>query len=200
MSTRYFFDTEFLEDGHTIELISIGIVCEDGREFYAVNKDFSRVRVFSDPWLLENVVPHLPVKKILDNEPWSYSNMDEDYSHPAWMPRREIARAICKFTLPPTLDPQDPLPQQYMDEWSRPEWWAYYADYDWVALCQLFGRMIDLPSGWPMYCRDLKQLADQLGVKFTKQIFGEHHALSDARWVKEHFADVEALLPRNERW
>jgi hypothetical protein len=27
---RYFYDTEFLEDGKTIELISIGIVCEDG--------------------------------------------------------------------------------------------------------------------------------------------------------------------------
>ena len=35
--TRYFIDTEFMEDGHTIELISIGICCEDGREFYAVS-------------------------------------------------------------------------------------------------------------------------------------------------------------------
>ncbi len=28
--TRYAYDTEFLEDGRTIALISIGIVCEDG--------------------------------------------------------------------------------------------------------------------------------------------------------------------------
>src|SRR4051812_11038169 len=33
---KYFYDTEFLEDGQTIELISIGIVAEDGREYYAV--------------------------------------------------------------------------------------------------------------------------------------------------------------------
>lgn len=34
---RYFFDTEFYEDGKTIDLVSIGIVAEDGRELYAVN-------------------------------------------------------------------------------------------------------------------------------------------------------------------
>jgi hypothetical protein len=29
---RYWLDTEFIEDGKTIDLISIGIVAEDGRE------------------------------------------------------------------------------------------------------------------------------------------------------------------------
>ena len=33
---RIFYDTEFLEDGKTIDLISIGMVAEDGREYYAV--------------------------------------------------------------------------------------------------------------------------------------------------------------------
>lgn len=28
---RFWFDTEFIENGHTIDLISIGIVAEDGR-------------------------------------------------------------------------------------------------------------------------------------------------------------------------
>lgn len=31
---KYFIDTEFVDDGHTIDLISIGIVAEDGRELY----------------------------------------------------------------------------------------------------------------------------------------------------------------------
>lgn len=26
---------------------------------------------------------------------------------------------------------------------------GYYADYDWVAFCQLFDRMIDLPKDFP---------------------------------------------------
>ena len=37
---RYFYDTEFIEDGETIELVSFGVVAEDGREFYAVSSDF----------------------------------------------------------------------------------------------------------------------------------------------------------------
>jgi hypothetical protein len=36
---RYWLDTEFIEDGHTIDLISIGIVAEDGRELYAENME-----------------------------------------------------------------------------------------------------------------------------------------------------------------
>ena len=52
---KYFYDTEFLEGKQdrrflgikygktlpTIDLISIGIVCEDGREYYAISKDFN---------------------------------------------------------------------------------------------------------------------------------------------------------------
>ena len=34
---RYFLDTEFIEDGKTIDLLSIGIVAEDGRELYLQN-------------------------------------------------------------------------------------------------------------------------------------------------------------------
>ena len=34
---RYFYDTEFIEDGTTIDLVSIGVVDETGREFYAVS-------------------------------------------------------------------------------------------------------------------------------------------------------------------
>mgnify|MGYP007132577418 CR=1 FL=1 len=32
---RYFLDTEFQEDGETIRLISLALVADDGREFYA---------------------------------------------------------------------------------------------------------------------------------------------------------------------
>lgn len=68
---------------------------------------------------------------------------------------------------------------------DTPEFWGYYSDYDWVAFCWLFGSMIDLPKGWPMYCRDIKQLADQMGeLALPEQTSTEHHALADARWNK----------------
>ncbi len=69
---------------------------------------------------------------------------------------------------------------------DEPEIWGYYADYDWVVLCQLFGTMMQLPKGWPMYCRDVKQFCDWLGnPKLPKQKGAEHNALADAAWTKE---------------
>lgn len=52
---RYYLDTEF--DEERFELISIGVVAQDGREFYAVNSSYDTA-VMSE-WLRENVAPHL---------------------------------------------------------------------------------------------------------------------------------------------
>ncbi|KAA1252228.1 polyadenylate-specific 3'-exoribonuclease AS [Mycobacterium simiae] len=55
---RYFYDTEFIEDGCTIELISIAMVGEDGREYYAVSTEFDPQRAGS--WVRAHVLPKLP--------------------------------------------------------------------------------------------------------------------------------------------
>lgn len=55
---RYFYDTEFIEDGRTIELVSIGIVAEDGREYYAVSTGFDGSR--ANTWVRNNVLNQLP--------------------------------------------------------------------------------------------------------------------------------------------
>lgn len=147
---RYWFDTEFIEDGKTIDLMSIGIVAEDGRSLYLESSECNLGR--ASPWVRENVIPHL-------------------VGGEARVSRVQMQTAIRNF-----ID----------DGAGKPEFWAYYADYDWVALCQLFGTMMDLPSGWPMYCRDVKQLCDELGnPKLPEQGKGEHHALADAKWTRE---------------
>jgi hypothetical protein len=151
---RYFFDTEFYEDGSTIDLISIGIVCDDGREFYACSVEARLDRV-SD-WVRINVLPHLP-----------------RYGDIAWMCRADIAAALRGFIRP--------APEQ-----KRAELWAYYADYDHVCLSQLYGTMINLPSHFPMFTRDLKQLSVDVGSpKHPPDPEGEHNALVDARWNRD---------------
>ena len=57
---RIFYDCEFLEDGKTIDLISIGLIAEAGDEYYAVNSDMPIERIESHGWLMKNVVPHIP--------------------------------------------------------------------------------------------------------------------------------------------
>lgn len=55
---RFFYDTEFIEDGRTVELVSIGVVAEDGREFYAVSTEFDPGR--ASAWVREHVLNQLP--------------------------------------------------------------------------------------------------------------------------------------------
>jgi hypothetical protein len=58
MVYRYFYDCEFIEDGRVIDLVSIGVVDEHGREFYAISTEFDdRAAV---PWVRRNVLDRLP--------------------------------------------------------------------------------------------------------------------------------------------
>lgn len=157
---KLFFDTEFIEDGKTIELLSIGIVRDDGATYYAEPVEADRSR--ASEWVKANVLPNLtgPVK-----------------------PRAQIAREIIEFA------------------GDAPEFWAYYADYDWVALCQLYGTMMDLPDSWPMFCMDLKQLAVTLGnpdlhALATMDDGTEHNALADAQWVADVWVALDRLKDR----
>lgn len=158
---RYWFDTEFIEDGRTIDLLSIGIVAEDGRELYLCNKEANLSR--ANAWVKANVFPFLPVRPVGDGVSFEW---DAD---PSVCLAVTIRRNILDFIGD-----------------DKPEFWAYYADYDWVAFCQLFGTMMDLPQGWPMYCCDIKQWCDQLGnLALPAQEGDEHHALADARWNRQ---------------
>lgn len=171
-ATLYHFDTEFIEDGTTIDLISLGIVCEDGRELYLLNWDCDHSK--ANDWVKENVLKTLP-ERHRGNLVASAGGVFGRYvSH------CRIAMEVKKFCNPETH--------------GNPEFWAYYADYDWVVFCQLFGTMMDLPDGFPMYCRDIKQLCDSLGnPALPKQGDGEHNALEDARWNKQAYEYLMSL-------
>lgn len=58
---RYWFDTEFIDTGRVIELISIGIVAEDGREYYAISNEFNAAE--ANGWVKEHVLVHLPPRE-----------------------------------------------------------------------------------------------------------------------------------------
>ena len=157
---RFYLDTEFIERGYKkIELISIGIVTQNGNEFYAVASDGWNPNHASD-WVKQNVLPHL------DKYP--------AYIH---MTRKEIAKQIIEF-----INKHRHADNKQMR--SKPEFWGYYADYDWVLFCQLFGTMMNLPKNFPKFCRDVKQLAVDLGnPKLPKQKDTEHNALADAKHI-----------------
>lgn len=115
---RFFFDTEFIEDGQTIDLVSIGVVGEDGREFYAVSTEFDPGR--AGPWVRANVLDKLPppaspvyrsraqIRELLlaflrepggEIELWAwYAAYDHVALAQLWGCMPELPRAIPRFT------------------------------------------------------------------------------------------------------
>ena len=271
---KYFYDTEFLEGTQksflgqskpTIDLISIGIVCEDGREYYAISKDFNlkeawnrfdvqeqtpyeKQHGFSGRkiyWIRENVL--MPIffelaerefHNIHFKDEWTYEGKVVDLevfksnkvwtSNFTWFKKlinkygktnKQIAQDVFEFISQDeiTIDKA----KFYNKSYENNELYGYYSAYDHVALCWLFGKMIDLPKGFPMYTIDLKQELDNksneminricyesgnhtiwdLGyaLKEIKKLDGypkqtnEHNALADAKFNLELYKFIQTL-------
>lgn len=191
---KVFYDTEFLENGSTIELISIGMVDENGREYYAVNLDFPLYRYMSEPWLRENVLPSLPVRLLPPQDGGGLGYYLWDWRHPHWTAlktRRQIAEEVKRFLV-------GGVDGVVVDR-DTPELWAYYGAYDHVALAQLFGRMIDLPAGIPMFTHELCQAWEVAGrPDKPAQKEGKHNALGDAQWNRRLYKECAAALARKQ--
>lgn len=175
---RFFFDTEFMENGYTIELISIGCIDTLGRTYYACNVEARLDR--ANPWVREHVIPQLPT-----------------CSDPAWKTRAQIKADLLAFWFGGTAT----LVYARPEACPPIELWAYYGAYDWVVLCQLWGRMIVLPPAMPMFAMDVKALARLLGdPDLPPQVLTEHNALNDASWTYEAYQFLMRLwIERNER-
>ncbi|MGH3661077.1 MAG: polyadenylate-specific 3'-exoribonuclease AS [Micromonosporaceae bacterium] len=153
MPYRYFYDCEFIEDGRTIDLVSIGVVDEHGREFYAVSTEFDdRAAV---PWVRRNVLDKLPSP-----------------ADPAWRDRARIRADLYDFLVAPL--------RQKLDR--QLELWAWFAAYDHVVLCQLWGSMTALPRAIPRFTKDLRQRWEDVGrPPLPGAGDDQHDALADAR-------------------
>lgn len=245
---KYFIDTEFHEykkrvgligfkkEVETIDLISIGIVCEDGREYYAINKDFDIKSAWNNVWLRENVLSEiydaLLSKVGMYGKTHHYNLMQYNIKGVKnllrWngQSKKDIANDICAFIYGDDCGGSGmsaiemATKYEISDKTKEPEFYAYYADYDWVVFCWLFGRMIDLPKGFPMYCKDLKQNVDELvegrfnkeknskssnylskkeilehiknNPNYPKQK-NEHNALADAKWNHELYNFLKSI-------
>lgn len=247
---KYFLDTEFIEGFHKplfgkrrhfIDLISIGIVCEDGREYYAVSNEFDLKAAWKNEWLKDNVLKPIHKQLFYKLSPYAktyHYDLFEAFSIRSlrnlikWYGKsnKQIVAEIVTFCKPEKLTHRSTLertetdylvsPDIIRETRDNPEFYAYYADYDWVLFCSLFGTMMDLPKGFPMYCRDLKQMMDDhkiYGTAMTsegsKKVLltldeklmvlkrssaypkqtNEHHALADAKWNFELYKFLSSL-------
>lgn len=158
---RLWFDTEFIDTGDRILLLSIGAISEDGATYYAEPHD-TPIAQASD-WVHANV---LPLMARFDERRYR-RRADSPIK-----PRPQIAEDLIEFAGP------------------YPEWWAYVDEYDWVLLSQLFGCLTERPATWPFRARDVREIFDLSGMAgepedWVSPPMNIHHALSDAKWDRK---------------
>lgn len=185
------YDSEFIDRGNRITPLSIGFVRDDGEELYRVwNSELALYDAVNDPWLRENVVSSLPVTVHGTEDSfiftWDENHPDFEYVKPV----EQIRQDVEDFLLEPVL------------KGGSITLWAWYAAYDHVLLAQIFGKMLDLPAGIPMFTCDLKQEHVRLGEPtLPRQKEGQHNSLADARHnrvIRETLKEIERS--RLEMW
>jgi hypothetical protein len=204
MNNNYYIDFEFLEGTQTkrflgipygktkptIDIISVGIIDNNNREYYAVSKDFNLHEAWNRYDLKYNTgmgdANNLPPKKVY----WIRDNVLKPIFD-EW--KMEMNSKIIRIGLPVSLNEMDFTYKNFkycitqigktnkqiakdikkfigskvtIGNWDeikdifKPNFIGYYSAYDHVCLAWLYGKMIDLPSSFKMYTYDLKQLMD----------------------------------------
>lgn len=179
--TKYFLDEEFLEDGKTIDLISIGIACQDGRELYLQSCEFNPKS--ASLWVRENVLctlrhcPHTDsdaiARMLRQHKKGQCVDQLRGYLYRCpWRSRNQIRNEVLAF-----MD---------VEKYGKPELWGWCCSYDHVVFCQLFGAMMDLPQGFPHCIYDIQCDLNRMNITdemLPEQEEGLHTALADARYI-----------------
>lgn len=171
---KYWYDTEFYEDGRQIHLISIGIVAEDGREFYLENGEFDWAIVPAKHWLWENVKPHLrggiySVSKqtIAGLVEGFITNGQTDFDNQLWGYYSAYDHVVLAQLFGRMVDMPRGVPWFTMD------------------IKQLKTMLED--EGWDEY-------------EFPAQEEQEHHALNDAHWNRIAYNDIMKFAHGEGDW
>ncbi len=167
---RIFFDTEFTGLHQNTTLISIGLVAENGRAFYAELTDYDKSQI--DNWLQVNVIDNLTGFKGLAPDVVFACG---DSGH------------VCKAL------------SSWLAQFDAVEMWSDCLAYDWVLFNQLWGHAFNIPKNIYYIPFDLSTLfkvngidpdidreafAFEEGPKAMASYGEKHNALWDANVIK----------------
>lgn len=167
---KVFFDTEFTGLRQKTTLISIGLISENGRTFYAEFNDYDTRQV--DEWITENVIAHLRFEGQHESTPRL------DLEHHAM---KGSKYRVCE-SLTGWLGQFD----------TQVEMWSDCYAYDWVLFCELFGGAMSVPKDVYYIPFDLSTLFKVKGVDpdISREEYAgmngisKHNALWDAKVIK----------------
>ena len=134
---KIFFDTEFTGLHKNTTLISIGMIAEDGKTFYAEFSDYYECQC--DEWIRENVIKHLK---------WSKESPIENFGNYDDMNHIEMYgdKNYVKMQL-----------EQWLSNYDKVELVSDCCHYDMVLFIDIFGGAFDIPSQICPACHDINQ-------------------------------------------
>jgi hypothetical protein len=166
---KVFFDTEFTGLHQNTTLISIGLIAEDGKTFYAENWEYDKTQI--DGWLQENVINNNTL--FLSGKEVNASTNLSCYCHSGGV---DMIRA----------DLED-----WFKQFDHVEIWSDCLSYDWVLFNQLFGHAFNIPKNVYYIPFDICTLFKVKGIdpdinreEFAGIEGAKHNALHDAKVIK----------------
>ena len=177
--TNVFFDTEFTGLHKNTSLISIGLISECGKEFYAEFNDYDRAQI--DLWLRDNVIQNL-----LYNGRDSFTQGD----------------TLNKFIKSDTNEIKKAL-EEWFSQFEAVKMVSDCLAYDWVLFHSIFGTAFDIPKNVYYIPFELCTLLEQKGIDpdINREVFAhgflanenKHNALWDAKVIKMCFDKAKSL-------
>lgn len=120
--TKIFFDTEFTGLHQNTELISIGLISECGKTFYAEITDYDKSQI--DDWLQKNVVDNL----YLTTSEGILKTVGKDKTLRCRFKDLKIGLTV------------------FLEQFKEVEIWSDCLAYDWVLFNQIFGHAFNIPK------------------------------------------------------
>lgn len=179
--TNLYLDTEFTGLRQDTTLVSLGLVSEDGREFYAEFTDYDKSQL--NDWLKHYVIDNLYLDYIFGTEGSEFykvvSSGDKKVFYSCII--RGSKEVICKEL------------NEWLKQFKNVKIWSDCLAYDWVLFNELFGGAFNLPKNIYYIPMDICTLFEMEGIDpdisredfINNSIKGKkHNSLYDAKVIK----------------
>jgi hypothetical protein len=195
MKTKIFFDTEFTGLHQNTTLISIGLISECGKTFYAELIDYDKTQI--DDWLQKNVIENLELtdkitKSVGGYEKWISDKKNYSNALEMALAEKDMSNFECIGKIPMVKNRLE----KWLSQFEEVEIWSDCLAYDWVLFNQIFGHAFNIPENVYYIPFDICTLFKIKGIDadisreefcgFSEiiEVQKKHNALFDAKVIK----------------
>lgn len=174
IGTKVFFDMEFTGLHKDTTLLSLGMVAENGQEFYAELTDYDKSQI--DDWLYKNVLKNFRFQDLC-------IHYQDYYSDQSWVEMKNDKVKLRELLL------------KWLSQFNKVEIWSDCLSYDWVLFNDIFGHAFNIPDNVCYMPFDICTLFKMKGINpdINREKFAnmkskkgnKHNALWDAKVIRE---------------